>query len=437
MSILSGSYFVGVYGCQMNVRDAEHVRGILEMAGLTRAKSPETADVVLLLSCAVREHAETRVLGRITQLSSWKRSSEGPSCLCLCGCVAQEHGRALLERFPGLDLVVGPDCYRDLPELIRRGERKAVIDNRPEHYEYLPSVGRDFPRAFVSVMRGCDNYCSYCIVPLVRGRERSRDPAMILKEVESLHRSGFGEVTLLGQNVNSYSFEGIGFPQLLGWVASAAGGMWVRFVTSHPKDFTQDLAEVMRENPSVCNQVHLPVQSGSSSVLRRMGRGYTRREYLSRIRMLRSIVPDVVLSTDMMAGFPGETEEDFRRSVSLLEEVGFDYAFLFRYSERRGTRACGMEGRVPEKERLGRLHVLQEVQRRITVERSGRLVGRTRKILVTGDGKRPGQRVGRTEGNRVVVVEGAPLHPGTFARVRISRADGWTHMGSLESVSDG
>ncbi|MBD3369727.1 tRNA (N6-isopentenyl adenosine(37)-C2)-methylthiotransferase MiaB [Candidatus Fermentibacteria bacterium] len=436
MSASPGSYFIDVYGCQMNVRDAELIRGILEEAGLQETEDSRTADVILLVSCAVREHAETRVLGRLTQLASLRKKAGGPSCICLCGCVAREHGDDLLDRFPGLDLVVGPDCYRDLPGLIRSGTREAVAQSRREHYENVPSVGRAFPRAFVTVMRGCDNYCAYCIVPLVRGRERSRSFSMILAEVEELRERGFGEVALLGQNVNSYRYRGTGFPRLLDSVAERAGRMWVRFVTSHPKDFSQNLVEVIAARPNVCNQVHLPVQSGSSEILRRMGRGYTREDYLSKVRMLRRAVPDVVISTDMMAGFPGETEEDFRSSVTLLEEVAFDYAFLFRYSERKGTRACGMENAVPEEERLGRLHVLQEVQRGITLRRSRRLVGGHRKVLVTGEGKMPGQRIGRTEGNRVVVLEEPSLDPGSFAEVRITGADGWTHMGSLERVCD-
>jgi len=278
-------------------------------------------------------------------------------------------------------------------------------------------------------MRGCDNYCSYCIVPYVRGRERSRSADRILQEVRRLSGEGYREITLLGQNVNSYRDDGIGFADLLASVATAAAPAWVRFVTSHPKDLGASVADVMASRANICDQLHLPLQSGSDRVLKAMRRGYTTEEYLAKVAMLRERMPEIVLSTDIIAGFPGETEEDFEETVGILDEVRFDYAFLFRYSERRGTAASTLPDTLPEGERLRRLNILQELQGRITAERSRALVGRTFQVLVTGDARRPGQQAGRTPGNRSVVLEGTSFRPGEVIEVTVNRADGWTHFG--------
>lgn len=413
----------------MNVHDSELIAGILQEDGFVPVDRPEDARVVLLVSCAVREHAETRVLGRAAQLGGLARREAGDTLLVLCGCVAQEHGNRLLKRYPDLDLVVGPDCYRELPSMLRRRVRSCAVEFREEDYRGVTAVRREFPRSFVTIMRGCDNYCSYCIVPFVRGRERSRPAASVVEEVEDLAGRGFREITLLGQNVNSYRDGGTMFPELLGMVSVSAGSAWVRFVTSHPKDITADTVEVMAASGNVCRQLHLPFQSGSDTVLRRMNRGYTSSQYREKIAMLREAMPGIVLSTDVIAGFPGETEKDFMGTVGMLEEVRFDYAFLFRYSERKGTAAAEMDGQLPEEERLRRLGVLQELQRSITEDRSRRLLGRELDVLVTGPAKRPGQQAGRTEGNRMVVLEGTDYAPGSFVSVRITGADGWTHFG--------
>jgi tRNA-2-methylthio-N6-dimethylallyladenosine synthase len=264
---------------------------------------------------------------------------------------------------------------------------------------------------------------------MVRGREHSRDAGLILEEVESLRDGGYGEVTLLGQNVNSYRSGSMDFPGLLRAVADSAGGMWVRFVTSHPKDFGRELAEVMASSDNVCRQLHLPVQSGSDRILSLMNRRYTREGYMELIEMVRETVPGVVLSTDAIAGFPGETEEEFGETVSLLEQVRFDYAFLFRYSPRAGTAACDLPGQLPEEVRLERLGRLQELQRGITVERSRRLEGTELEVLVTGPARKPGQQAARTEGNRLVILDGTGYTPGTRLQVEITSADGWTHFG--------
>lgn len=424
------TFYINAYGCQMNVHDSEIISGILESEGFTSTEDPESADVILLVSCAVREHAETRVLGRLTQLGGWWRDRKsGKPLMVLCGCVAQEHGDKLLERFCDLDLVVGPDCYRDLPGLIRGSARKSAVDFREGDYTGIEPVRTAFPRAFVTIMRGCDNFCSYCIVPYVRGREHSRKSEDILSEIAALKESGYGEITLLGQNVNSYRDRETAFPLLLRKAASTARNSWIRFVTSHPKDLDLETVKAMALEENICRYLHLPVQCGSDVILKKMNRGYTACEYLEKIDILRNAMPDIVLSTDVIAGFPGESEKDFQKTVSLLEKVRFDNAFLFKYSERSGTAACSFEKSVHEEERLARLNHLQELQRTITIEKSGELLGRTLRILITGPAKKPRQQASRTEGNRMVILENTDFRPGSFVDVKITRADGWTHFG--------
>lgn len=428
----------------MNVHDSEIISGILESAGLRSVEKPESADVILLISCAVREHAETRVLGRAAQLGGQWRSrkqGKGRPLLALCGCVAQEHGQSLLSRFRDLDLVVGPDCYRDLPEMIQRASRQAHVEFRNGDYTGIQPVRQQFPRAFVTIMRGCDNYCSYCIVPYVRGRERSRSADVVIEEIRDLSGNGFREITLLGQNVNSYREKNLSFPDLLLRASDAADPAWVRFVTSHPRDFSSETVEVIASSDNICNHLHLPVQSGSDRILRMMNRGYTVGEYRKKIRMLRDSIPEVVLTTDIITGFPGESEKEFQETVFLLSEIRFDYAFLFKYSERSGTSACDLPDYVPESERLRRLNYLQELQRGITIEESEKLNGRTMRVLVTGSAKRPDQQAARTVGNRMVILQGTDYEPGSFVDVRINRADGWTHFGEAvgikREISDG
>jgi len=411
----------------MNVHDGEILSGILQSAGHTVVKDVHAAEAVFVVTCAVREHAETRALGRITHLAG---IPEKRPVMVLCGCVAQEHGEKLLKKIKLLDLVVGPDVYHLLPELLQERRRIAVTDQGSEDYEQVTAVREQFPRSFVTVMRGCNNYCTYCIVPRVRGRERSRQAELILKEVKSLVEEGYREVTLLGQNVNSYSSDGVRFPELLQRVSDTAGDSCrVRFVTSNPRDLTEKLARVMSSRENICNQFHLPAQSGNDRVLKAMNRGYTRHSYLEKVAMLREMMPDIVVSTDMIAGFPGETTEEFEDSVSLLEEVRYDYAFLFRYSERTGTAALNIEPSVPVKERLRRLSILQELQTGITLEKSKQTIGRKMTVLVTGPAKRAGQTASRTMGNRLVILETQNYSPGELVPVEIVKADGYTHFG--------
>lgn len=413
----------------MNLHDSEIISGILNSAGYLPSPNLDSADIVLIVSCAVREHAETRVLGRTAQIGGIRRSQHREKALLiLCGCVAQEHGSKLLERFPDLDLVVGPDCYLELPELIEKKNREAAVQFGGGDYSEVEIIRKDFPRAFVTIMRGCNNYCAYCIVPYVRGRERSCDSEHILDEISRLSMDGFREITLLGQNVNSYNCDGIRFAGLLESAATVAEPARLRFVTSHPRDLNNEIIKVMSSHENICNQLHLPVQSGSNKILVRMKRGYSREEYLDKIFALREAMPEIVLSTDLIAGFPGETEAEFNDTVELLEYIRYDYAFLFKYSERTGTAASGMDNAIPEDERLGRLNHLQKIQRRITIEKSEELVGKVLDVLILGDAKGDKQQAARTSGNRVVILEGTSFPPGAFISVEITRADGWTHF---------
>jgi tRNA-2-methylthio-N6-dimethylallyladenosine synthase len=418
---------IEVYGCQMNVHDGEILAGILTSAGHTVVTGAESADAVFIVTCAVREHAETRAMGRATHLAGIQ--SKKP-LLVMCGCVAQEHGSKLLEKMKLVDLVVGPDSYHLIPGLLEENNRVSATLQGIETYEKYKAVRKQFPCAFVTVMRGCNNFCTYCIVPYVRGRERSRPVELILQEVRELTEQGYGEITLLGQNVNSYNCDSVDFPLLLDMVAAAAGEKCrIRFVTSHPRDLTVELVEVMASRQNICNQFHLPAQSGNDRVLAAMNRGYTRNEYLDKVAMLRRLIPDIVLSTDMIAGFPGETLEEFNDSVSLLSEVRFDYAFLFRYSERTGTGALHLSPKVPEEERLRRLSVLQELQTRITIERSQTLLGQEKTVLVTGPARRAGQLASRTTGNRLVILKQTNFAKGELVKVKITGAEGYTHFG--------
>ena len=423
---------IQVYGCQMNVHDGEILSGILKAAGHSVVNNAKIAEAVFVVTCAVREHAETRALGRVTHLAG---IPEKKPLMVLCGCVAQEHGERLLEKMKLLDFVIGPDAYHMIPDLLHERRRIAVTEQGIEDYEQVTAVRGQFPRSFVTVMRGCDNFCTYCIVPHVRGRERSRPAELILKEVEGLVEAGYGEITLLGQNVNSYIHDGMNFPKLLEKVSRVAGEKCrVRFVTSHPRDLTEELASVMAYRYNICNQFHLPAQSGNDRILKTMNRGYTRNEYLEKVAMLKELMPDIVLSTDMIAGFPGETVEQFEDSVSLLKEVRYDYAFLFRYSERDGTAALNISPSVPVKERLRRLSILQDLQAEITLEKSKEIIGREMTVLVTGPARHAGQMASRTMGNRLVILESLDFSPGELVKVTIARADGYTHFGEPSTV---
>jgi tRNA-2-methylthio-N6-dimethylallyladenosine synthase len=428
--------YVETYGCQMNVADTELMLGVLGREGYVRTEDPALADVMLVNTCAVRDHAEQRVLSRVGEL---KRSKRPGGVLGVVGCMAQRLGPRLLERVPEVDLVIGPDGYRGLAELIARarsgeggegaggGERAADVAFRPwEHYEDVPVVRGRRVSAFVTVQRGCNYRCTFCVVPMTRGPERSRMLTDVAREVQTLAASGTTEVTLLGQTVNSYHDGEHDFADLLRAVGAVPGIRRVRFTSPYPTDFSDRLLAALRDTPAVCEHVHLPVQSGSSRVLKRMLRRYTRERYLEVVAALRMAVPAIALTTDVIVGFPGETEEDFQETVSLVEAVGFDDAYTFKYSPREGTPATRLKDRVPDEVAGERLQRLIAVVRRMAKQKNIALVGTTFEVLVESKAKRGGLLQGRTRTNKIALFAGPDEWVGTYRRVRLTGTTGST-----------
>ena len=423
------SVYIETYGCQMNVSDSELMLGVLGREGYVRSDDPARADVILVNTCAVRDHAEQRVLSRMGELKGYKRPG-GAGVLGVVGCMAQRLGARLLERVPQVDLVVGPDGYRGLPELIARarsGERAAEVAFRGwEHYEDVPPVRETPVSAFVTVQRGCDYRCTFCIVPMTRGPERSRTLADVVREVEGLAGAGTTEVTLLGQTVNSYHDGTHDFADLLRAVGAVAGVRRLRFTSPYPTDFTARVVAAMAETPAVCEHVHLPVQSGSSRVLKRMLRRYDRDRYVDVVAALRAAVPGIALTTDIIVGFPGETEQDFQETLSLVEQVGFDDAYTFKYSPREGTPATRLKDAVPDEVAGERLERLIALVRAVARGKNVGLVGSTHEVLVEARAKRGGLLQGRTRTNKVALVAGADAWIGTYRTVRLTGTTGST-----------
>jgi len=419
--------YIETYGCQMNVSDSELVLGLLGAQGYVRTDDPAEADVMLVNTCAVRDHAEQRVLGRMGVLKGFKRAG---GVLGVVGCMAQRLGPALLEQVPQVDLVIGPDGYRGLPELIvraRQGERAADVRFQQwEHYEDVPPAREAGASAFVTVQRGCDYRCTFCIVPMTRGPERSRKLADVVREVAGLAARGTTEVTLLGQTVNSYHDGEHDFADLLRAVGVLPGIRRLRFTSPYPTDFSERVLGALAETPAVCEHVHLPVQSGSNRVLRRMLRRYTRERYLEVAAALRRAVPGIALTTDIIVGFPGETEQDFEETVSLVREVRFDDAYTFRYSLRDGTPAVKLRDRVPDAVAGERLERLIAVVRQVARAKNVALVGTTHEVLVEGKAKRGGLLQARTRSNKIALLDGPDEWIGTYQRVRLTGTTGST-----------
>jgi len=419
--------YIETYGCQMNVSDSELMLGVLARDGYVRTDDPADADVMLVNTCAVRDHAEQRVLGRMGELKRHKRPGD---VLGVVGCMAQRLGPTLLQRVPHVDLVIGPDGYRDLPELIARargGERAAEVEFKSwEHYEDVPPVRGDRFSAFVTVQRGCDYRCTFCIVPMTRGPERSRKLADVVSEVIGLAESGTTEVTLLGQTVNSYHDGEHDFADLLRAVGGVRGIRRLRFTSPYPTDFTPRVLDAMAATPAVCEHVHLPVQSGSSRVLKRMLRRYDRARFLEVVAALRQAVPAMALSTDIIVGFPGETEDEFQETLSLVAEVGFDDAFTFKYSVREGTPAVRLKDHVAEEVQAERLERLIALVRSGAKRKNIGLVGTTHEVLVEGRAKRGSLLQARTRTNKIALVEGPDDWIGTYRRVRFTGTTGST-----------
>ena len=435
--------FIETYGCQMNVADSEVVASVMQMAGYETCESLEEADAVFLNTCSVRDNAEQKIYHRLEALGAIKRKR--PLVIGVLGCMAERVQQDLLENH-GADLVAGPDAYMTLPDLVAQAElgHKAMnieLSTSETYKDVVPQrigLGHKIG-GFVSIMRGCNNFCHYCIVPYTRGRERSRDVESILREVRDLRDRGFKEVTLLGQNVNSYKSEvvkeggneEVTFAQLLRLVAHEAPQMRIRFTTSHPKDMSDETLQVIAEEPNVCKHIHLPVQSGSDRILKLMNRKYTREWYMDRVAAIRRIIPDCGLSTDIFVGYHDETEEDHQLSLSLMREVGYDSAFMFKYSERPGTYASKhLPDNIAEEEKIRRLNELIALQTEISAQQNKKDEGKEFDVLVEGFSKRSREQLcGRTEQNKMVVFNKGNHHIGETVRVRITGSTSATLFG--------
>lgn len=418
------------YGCQANDLDSERITGLLLREGYTLTEREEEADLILLNTCAVREKAEHKVYSRLGSFQALKRQRAGLK-IGVCGCVAQQEGQALLDRFPYLDFVVGPGQLTAIPPLLQAGVARGVATGRAGGYSYpvnAPVERRSGIRAWVSIMEGCDRFCTFCVVPFTRGRERSRPPEDIVEEIRGLKRQGYREVTLLGQTVNSYGRKltpPISFVELLCRIDQLVGGqVRVRFTSPHPSDVTDELAAAIAELPSLCEQIHLPVQSGSDAVLQRMKRGYERDEYLEKVALLRARVPEIAITTDIIVGFPGETEEDFLATLDLMEEVGFDGAFIFKYSPRSHTEAERMSDQLAEEVKGRWLEQALALLNRLSLERNRSYIGRTVEVLVNREDAKGNtdRHTGRTRQNKIVHFSGEGVVDGSIVFVAITGA---------------
>lgn len=431
--------FIETYGCQMNVADSEVVASIMQMDGYVMTDKIEEADAIFVNTCSVRDNAEQKIYGRLQYFQSLKRKKKS-LIIGVLGCMAERVKEDLI-KVHHADLVVGPDSYMDLPNLVgavERGEKAINVElsTQETYKDVIPlKLGGMQISGFVSIMRGCNNFCTYCIVPYTRGRERSRDIESILNEIRDMRDKGFKEVTLLGQNVNSYLFESAGekisFPMLLEKVAEEVPQMRVRFTTSHPKDMSDDTLRVIAAHVNICKMIHLPAQSGSSRILKVMNRKYTREWYLDRIAAIRRIIPDCAISTDLFCGFHSETEEDYQETLSLMREVGYDSAFLFKYSERPGTYASKhLPDTVSEEEKVRRLQGMIDLQNQLSEESNKRDIGKVFEVLIEGFSKRSREQLfGRTSQNKVVIFDKKNYHVGQFIKVRINRASSATLFG--------
>ncbi|PKQ60759.1 tRNA (N6-isopentenyl adenosine(37)-C2)-methylthiotransferase MiaB [Labilibaculum filiforme] len=440
MSNKNKKLFLETYGCQMNVADSEVVASIMEHDGFTITKNREEADLILVNTCSVRENAETRVRGRVQGFSEIKKKN--PKLLVgVIGCMAERLGAKLFEQEKNVNIIVGPDAYMDLPLLVKKAENgeKAInieLSLTETYKDICPTrIDETSISGFVSIMRGCNNFCTYCIVPYTRGRERSRNPESILKEVKDLEEKGYKEVTLLGQNVNSFAFKDsvseVSFPELLAMVAIAVPKMRIRFATSNPKDMSDDTLNTIAKYDNICNFIHLPVQSGSDSVLKDMRRKYTQEWYKERIEAIRRIIPGCGISSDIFCGFHNESEEDFHQTIELMKWAKFDLAYMFKYSERPGTYAYKhLKDNIPEDVKQRRLEEMIVLQNQISLENNQTDIGKVFEVLVEGISKKSDQEVyGRTSQNKVVVFPKKDYHVGDFVNVIVKECTKATLVG--------
>ena len=440
--------YIETYGCQMNVADSEVVASIMQMDGFHLTEDPELADAIFLNTCSVRDNAEQKVLNRIAYYHSIRRKKRRRIIIGVLGCMAERAKGELIEKHH-VDLVVGPDSYLDLPNLVGAVERgeKAInvqLSTTETYKDVLPlKIGGLNLSGFVSIMRGCNNFCSYCIVPYTRGRERSRELESIIREVKDLEEKGYREITLLGQNVNSYRFEGNGqvydFGDLLEQVALAVPKIRIRFTSPHPKDMDDKAIAVMAKYPNICKHIHLPSQSGNDRILKLMKRNYTREWYLERVAAIRRVMPECAITSDIFCGFHDESEEDFQDTLSLMREVGYDNAFLFKYSERPGTYAAKyLEDNIPEDVKIRRLEEMIALQTQLSLESNLRDVGKTFEVLIEGFSKRSREQLfGRSQQNKVVVFDKQGYRVGQYVEVRIESATAATLIGKPVRPAEG
>lgn len=428
--------FIETYGCQMNAGDSEIVVSIMQQEGYRYTENIDEADIILINTCSIRDNAEQRIWGRLSAMRQLKRRK--PSLIVgIIGCMAERLKEQLIEKGTGVDIVAGPDSYRSLPELVRTAENGTkginVELSKEETYAEIAPVrlDRNGVSAFIAIMRGCNNYCAYCVVPYTRGIERSRDPQTIVAEARTLFENGYREVTLLGQNVNSYSFGEVGFPELMAMVAEISPLLRVRFATSHPKDISDRLLEVMARYDNICKAIHLPAQSGSNEMLKKMNRKYTREWYLERIAAIRRYMPDCAISTDLIAGFCGETLEDHQQTLSLMKEVGYASAFMFKYSERPGTfSARHFEDDIADDEKTRRLNEIIALQNSLSVVSNEAEIGKVRQVLVEGTSKRSDEQMcGRTSQNKMVIFDRGDHKAGDYITVKITSCSSATLFG--------
>lgn len=430
-------FYIETYGCQMNVADSEVVAAILNTTDAELTENLQEADILILNTCSIREKAEETVQHRLQELKALLNKHKRKAIIGVIGCMAERMGQELIDSY-GVNFVAGPDAYLDIPNLLAQSLQghKAInveLSTTETYRDILPArIGKTIS-GFVSIMRGCNNFCSYCVVPYTRGRERSRDVDSILQEVKDLQSKGYKEITLLGQNVNSYQYNNIDFPQLLAIVAEAVPDMRIRFTTSHPKDMSDKTLEVIASHDNICKFIHLPVQSGSNAILKSMNRKYTREWYLDRIAAIRRIVPDAAIGTDVFCGFHDETLEDHAQTLSLMREVGFDTAFMFKYSERPGTFASRfLPDNISEEEKVRRLNEIIALQNELSLASNQREIGKTREVLVEGFSKRSKDEMfGRTSQYKTVIFPREGRHIGEFIQVRITSASAATLKGEV------
>jgi len=432
---MASSVFIETYGCQMNKYDSELVAGILHEHGYHITEYFEDADIILVNTCSVRNHAEQRVLGRLQVLRHWKNSPNKK--IGVIGCMAQRMGSSLFDHNPDIDFILGPDAYRDLPQILTgSGQYAARLDfNTHETYDGIYAYRKNSVSGWITVMRGCNNFCSYCIVPYTRGRERSRSVESISREITNMTEQGFREITLLGQNVNSYQYEDNDFPELLIHICRIPGIKRIRFMTSHPKDLSDRLIQTIAEQKKICSHIHLPVQSGSNRILNEMNRRYTREQYLDLIHNIRKTIPGVAVSSDVMVGFPGESETDFQDTIRLLTEVQFDEAFTYYYSPREGTKAAAMPEMLTEKEKKERLNAIINIQKKITIKKKQEYIGTTAEVLAeTESRKSKNEWMGKTDTNHVVIFPKMKIRKGEIVPIRITECAGATLRGECKEA---